>query len=503
MLKRFCQCIGLAALILVMNYGDLLGGGADVRMHVPFALGSIVAAQIAGIVILGAAIFLLVILIQRTRFYGWVRLLLAIVVPPFLLKRMEDLMHFGVGTAWIPVFGYIWAALLLLLLLEFPVWYRRLLRVGDAIGIFFAAFAAFSILGMLWVAHWKPGPYQRDAAWETSPQPPRNHPLLIWVVFDELSYDQLFEHRARDLELPNFDALRKQSTLFTDVQPVGYKTVKIIPSLLTGQTVDDFRFRFDNSFLVHYTGQHGWHPITGQQTIFHDAQSAGWRTAAVGWYNPYCTTYGDAIDNCYWMNLDRIDGLMSQRDSFYHNTLKPLKELFRGIGSQAQAEREVCNYDVRQRIKTHLDLQQHATELIHTDQADFVFLHLAVPHSPNIWSRLDDDYAHACGSSYLDNLALADHVLGNLLSQLQASPRWKDTTLIIEGDHSWRVDLWNWQSAWTDEDDTASHSLFDPRPALIVHNAGQSQPATVSTPWPLLNLHNLVENVVHNQPVRF
>ena len=38
MLKKLCQSLGLASLILVMNYGDLLGGGADVRMHMPFAL---------------------------------------------------------------------------------------------------------------------------------------------------------------------------------------------------------------------------------------------------------------------------------------------------------------------------------------------------------------------------------------------------------------------------------------------------------------------------------
>jgi hypothetical protein len=36
MLKKLCQCLGLSSLILVINYGDLLGGGSDVRMHTPF-----------------------------------------------------------------------------------------------------------------------------------------------------------------------------------------------------------------------------------------------------------------------------------------------------------------------------------------------------------------------------------------------------------------------------------------------------------------------------------
>ena len=72
---------------------------------------------------------------------------------------------------------------------------------------------------------------------------------------------------------------------------------------LLGKPVDDLRYRFDNTFLVHYTAQPGWHKVTGAQTVFHDAQENGWRTAVVGWYNPYCGIYGDAIDQCYWETM--------------------------------------------------------------------------------------------------------------------------------------------------------------------------------------------------------
>ena len=41
LVKKLCQSIGLASILLVMNYGDLLGGGSDVRMHVPYALTGI------------------------------------------------------------------------------------------------------------------------------------------------------------------------------------------------------------------------------------------------------------------------------------------------------------------------------------------------------------------------------------------------------------------------------------------------------------------------------
>ena len=503
MLKKLLQSIGLASMILVMNYGDLLGGGADVRMHVPFGLGGIVAAQLMDILIVGLAIFVPVMLLSRTRYYSWVRVVLAVVVPPYLLFRVQDLVPFVAENGLVPVFAAVWAALVLLLILKFPRWYRRVLRTGDAVGLFLAAFALTSVVQMLWVLRWKPGPQKIAASWQAGPQPAREHPLVVWMVFDELSYDQVFEHRAKDLELPNFDRLRAESTLFTDVQPAGYKTVKILPSLLSGDVVDEVRFDFKNKFTVHDADRHGWHPLDGQGTVFGDAKKQGWRTAVVGWYNPYCTIYGDALDSCYFMDWDRIDGFMSQRIGFWRNVGSPLEQMAREIKAPARADHDACDYDVRQRYRTHRDLEDHALTLLKGDQADFVFLHMAIPHSPNIWSRIDDDYTEHCDSSYLDNLALVDKVLGRYMAVLRASPRWKDTTVIVEGDHSWRVELWNWMPAWTDEDDAASRGVFDPRPALIVHQARQTEPMANGTAWPLVKVHGVVEDVLAGRPVTF
>ena len=503
MFKKLCQCIGLSSLILVMNYGDLLGGGSDVRMHVPYALTGICLAQIADILILGLLIFAVLAPLKRTRYYPVVRLLLAIVVPPYLIQRLRAEIPFDIPDGFLIVFAIVWAAVLLLLLFKFNSWYRRVMRLGNAVGVFFAVFALFSIVSLLWVIHWKPGPQQHTIAWAQTPQPPRDHPKVVWIIFDELSYDQLFEHRAKDLALPNFDALRSQSTLFTDVQPIGYKTVKIIPSLLSGNGVDNIHYGFNNSFSVHYYGVHGWHTITGAQTVFGDAQQAGWRTAAVGWYNPYCTLYAGSIDDCYWMNLDRIDGNMAQQSSFWRNTWNPLLDVVRQIKAPARADRDTCTYDVRQRLHTHLDLEAHALQTLRTDQGDFVFLHMAIPHSPNIWSRIAGDYTQFCDSSYIDNLALTDIELGKMMAILKSSPRWKDTTVIVQGDHSWRTEIWSNMPTWTDEDDAASRDGFDERPAMIIHQPGQAQPQTDTTPWPISNIHTVLEQIIHAQPVHY
>jgi hypothetical protein len=499
MLKKLGQCLGLSSMVLVMSYGDLLGGGYDVRMHVPFVLNGIVWAQLADIVLLGLLLFAVIWPLSRTRLYPWVRLLLTILVPPYLIALTRSQIPLPLTNGLIFLITIGWAAAVLLLLVRFKDAYRRLMRLGEFVGAFFAVFCACSILQLLWILRWKPGPYQHTAAWATTSQPPREHPRLVWIVFDELSYDQLYGHRADDLSLPNFDALRSESTVFTDAQPIGDKTVKILPSLLSGHVIDAFDFTSDNRFLVHHKGTHGFTQLTGAETVFADAQKNGWRTAAVGWYNPYCTIYAGTIDDCYWMNRDRMDGPMAQDASFWSNVWSPLKQTADEIARPRRADDDICTYGVQERAKTYVDLEQHASQVLKTDQADFVFLHLPVPHSPNIWNRMRGRYTQRCGSSYLDGLALADRELGSIVATLKSSPRWKDTTLIVQGDHSWRTYLWDDQPAWTAEDAQASRSGFDPRPAVIVHHAGQTQGGLNATPWSLINVHTVVEQVLHGE----
>jgi hypothetical protein len=497
LLKRLCQCIGLASLILVVNYGALLGGGADVRMHVPYRLTAICLAQVVDILLLGLALFAVLAALERTRAFAWVKLLLAIVMPPYLLQRTRTLFPFHFKESLIPALAIVWAAALLVLMLRFPPRYQRLLRMADGASIFLAVFGWCSIVQLLFMMSWKPGLQQINASWAAGPQLSRKHPRLVWIIFDELSHDQLFEHRAQGLALPNFDALRGESTLYTQVQPIGLRTATIVPSLLSGRVVDDLRFSFDNKLAVRYQGTREWRPLDG--TVFEDARHLGWRTSVVGWYNPYCTLYGSALDSCYWSNFDRMDGDMAQRDGFWQNVRRPLAQLGTELRSPARAGRESCSFDVRQHARTYRDLDEHASQLVADDQADLLFLHLSIPHSPNIWNRHDNAYAQSCGSSYLDGLALADRELGHMLDLLRSSPRWKDTTLIVQGDHSWRVMLWDDLPAWTDEDEKASHEKFDSRPALMIHNAGQREPESNSSAVSLLNVHDAVEKVLRER----
>ena len=130
MLKKLCQCIGIASLILVGNYGDLLGGGADARMHTPFSLARICYAQITDILVVALLFFVLFLMVARTRLYRWIQLLLVVVIPPYLIQRTQSFFPFDLIEGVVTIFLIVWAGLLLLLLLRYPKWYRQVLRVG-------------------------------------------------------------------------------------------------------------------------------------------------------------------------------------------------------------------------------------------------------------------------------------------------------------------------------------------------------------------------------------
>ena len=124
-------------------------------------------------------------------------------------------------------------------------------------------------------------------------------------------------------------------------------------------------------------------------------------------------------------------------------------------------------------------------------QADIIYLHIPAPHPPAFWDRRTG--AFAVGGSYLDSLDYSDRMLGQILDLLQSQPRWASTTLLVQGDHSWRTQMWRPLPGWSAEDERISHGgEWDPRPVLLIHTPGQQNPETVTTPTTLMFVHDFV-----------
>jgi hypothetical protein len=314
---------------------------------------------------------------------------------------------------------------------------------------------------------------------------------IVWLLFDELSYDQTFEHRFPGLDMPAFDRFKSESVVFTNLKPAGYYTERAIPAFFLGKTVDNIRSKLNGEPLVKLDGSGRWQAFDAQATLFADAQRQGWTTGVVGWYNPYCRILAGTLNYCYWrMGDGQSDGALPDQ-SAWQNAAAPLVEIVRGL-----------NHEPGLAEKKHAEdqaaIMPQAEALIRDESIRFVFIHLPVPHPPSIYNRA---HRKATGS-YIDSLALADQSLGELITTLRGTSSAAATTVIVSSDHSWRVPMWR-STYWTKEDETASHGRFDPRPVLMIHFPGQQTEREVTAPFDQIRIHEIIQTLLRGQQPGF
>ena len=315
---------------------------------------------------------------------------------------------------------------------------------------------------------------------------------IIWIVFDELSYDQLFGHRFAGLALPAFDSFKAKSVVFTNLNPVGYYTERVIPSFLLGRQIVNLRSSLDGVPSVILAGQSRWQPIDPEATLFADAQHLGWTTGIAGWYNPYCRILTGTVNYCYWQMGDgQSDGALPDRTA-WQNALAPVVQRVRDLRHEPGLSEQKHAQDLAA-------IMPQAEALLHDEAIGFVFIHLPVPHPPTIYHR--NPAARGKQGSYLDNLALADQTLAVLMGTLAQTASGAQATVIVCSDHSWRVPMWRSTPLWTREDEAASHGRFDPRPVLMVHSPLQQAEQDVTTPVDELRIHEMIGQMLRRRAV--
>jgi hypothetical protein len=316
------------------------------------------------------------------------------------------------------------------------------------------------------------------------PGSPENAPRIIWLVFDELSYDQTFEHRLPSLAMPTFDRLRGESFLFQNVQPAAFTTERAVLSLFLGKVVDVVRSDVGGRAIIKLSGEKSWSVLDEQATLFGDAKRNGWTTGLAGWWNPYCRILPNTLDSCYWMT-DESNGFFSTHNSVLENAAAPLL-------SKLQSTPRIT---VEQKHRASLQaIMQQGQALIEDEKMRFIFIHLPVPHPPGIYDRSTGKLRDA--GTYIDNLALADRSLDELINSLNATASAGNTTLIVSGDHSWRTSMWTSNGGLLPEEQVAAQGRFDPRPILMIHFPQQIREVDISRPFPQLELHKIILSIL-------
>jgi hypothetical protein len=315
---------------------------------------------------------------------------------------------------------------------------------------------------------------------------------IVWILFDELSYEQTFDHPASGINLPNFDRLRTMSVSFSNLNPVGYYTELIIPTLFFGRRIDQISSTVDGDLSYKDESQNRWLAYDPKSTIFALAHQKGWSSGVDGWYNPYCHVLASELDVCSWEPLNvpilptESYGASEDKSILANAVVLPrmlLAKLINGKPAPANAH-----------MQEYRNVMARTHALIENDQVNFVFLHIPAPHPPGIYDR--QHHLLRSSGTYLDNLVLADDTLGTLLQEIDGTPSASRTTVIVSSDHSWRVPMWRRFEDWSAEEERASGGRFDDRPVLLIHFPGQTSENDVSAPVPELLEHDIIAGML-------
>jgi Sulfatase len=381
--------------------------------------------------------------------------------------------------------------------------FERLQRVLTVL-FGFASLTGVLLIGQLLWFNWQarslntPLPLHQQNSYKGS-----GKPRVLWILMDELSYQQVYEQRFPGLNLPAFDQLASDSTVFTHVVPAGNVTEVVIPSILTGSPVDQVSSSSDGRTLTLHN------PVTdtsqvfdAHQTVFKDALQNGYSTAIVGWYNPYCRALHEVLDRCFWTNHMLVSGSIGDQQSITENLLAPLERLVASVPSLFHPDPGAGSRDLLEAQRHIVDVQllsSKADQMIGDPTADFLFLHMPIPHPPGIYDRHLATFTTR-HSSYIDNLALTDHFIAHIRKTLEQEGQWDSSTIIIMGDHSWRTSLWASFGLWTPEDMVASHGgQFDDRPAYIVKLPNQQKPTRIDDRFEAVRTRALLDGIITNR----
>jgi len=516
---------GLTNLFLLALTGPFISPDRDLVYHLIGASGPIVLPILAYIALLWLLLTLLLVLAERSakhpaspeqpdappaylRIFIWTSLVLAI--PWSLLYTASGPLDWPIP-AWVHLL--IAAAILAITLFAatrrraFAPFFNRLQPPIET-GLGFLAITTLLIFfQFLWAGFSSRNLNPPTLLHHPTTQPVAaspTHPRILWIVLDELSYDQIYEHRFPGLSLPAFDQFAAQSTSFTHVIPAGEYTRAVLPALLTGIPTNHIRVSAHGDLLaLHNPVDKQWRPFDPHQTVFQDALNHGYRTGVAGWYNPYCRIFPNVLDRCFWTYREFTPAELSSTATTAANLLVPLQILLQAahhalsllhLATPVAAPASDAQNDLHQHTADYQSLLTAGDSLLADPSTDFTLLHIPVPHPSGFYDRRRHAFA-AARTSYLDNLALADLYLAHVRQQLESTNQWDSTAVLIMGDHSWRTSfVWLKSSSWTPEDNQASHGgEFDDRPAYLLKLPRQHQPARIDDPFDAVRTRALLD----------
>ena len=313
-----------------------------------------------------------------------------------------------------------------------------------------------------------------------------SHRRAIWIIFDEIDYRLSFAARPARIRLQELDRLRAESLFADHVRSPNKSTLYAIPSLLLGRTISyDVRPQI-NGLLVKLAGARNWIDFASQPQIFRRARAAGFNTAAAGWHHPYCRLMGKDLSDCAWAtrgpnSLAAEEYLRGQ--SFFIKAVHLIKWQAHAVPFLVQPlhwidpEPDEDLVHGRQNVAATRLVLENAKRMLRSPDLNFVFLHIPAPHPPGFWNISKQQFATS-NSDYIDNLQLADKILGEIRQLLEQTGDWNRSLILVSSDHPLQWGFrWNGMNP---EMQQASRFGWQPYIPFMLKMPGQTKGLTYS-----------------------
>ncbi len=360
-------------------------------------------------------------------------------------------------------------------------WSSRLASAAAAVLVVVSPLVPMTLAQAAWkAAHYSPAPLApRPLAPAVAGTPPRR---VLWVIFDEWDQRLTFRERSPLIQLPELDRFRAASLSASNAYSPGPETSYSMPALITGRMVADFRKVDPDTMLVKHPGLTEPVDWGREQNIFADARQAGFNTAVVGWYHPYCRAIAWSLTDCAWWELESQHNSMGVGFfSILVNQARSLFEtsLFSPFGQSLATAHHGANYG---------EMLARAKQELARRDLGLTLLHLPVPHAPHAYNMRTGrfDLANAPIRGYLDSLVLTDRTLGEIRRTMERLGTWNTTTILLSADHSFRAA-------------PALDHKKDHRVPFLLKMEGHNEPVAFDAPFNTLLTHDLLLAILRGE----
>jgi len=192
-------------------------------------------------------------------------------------------------------------AVLLVSLFEVRPWHRIILRVAtNGVLVLFP----FLVIGM-YQAFWMLIPVAEKPLAPPLAAKSTSGKRVLWLLFDEMDQRLAFTDRPATLQLPELDRLRAQAVYATNAYPPSDATIVSMPALITGKMLSNSELVSQSKLMITPADSEAQVNWNSESNVFSKAHEAGYNTALIGWYIPYCNLIGESLSECHWVDHEQ------------------------------------------------------------------------------------------------------------------------------------------------------------------------------------------------------